>query len=140
MPHEPRDGSVREFAGHALLLLAGTLRQRTGRGGCPRPCTPLPYRRRPASRRCGSARWSCRSCASMLWRKCRQVNESRGVGGISKGLLAKNRVSDNVGGVKYFLSVLTPALVRARHFALAETVPFQPRLARNHFRSGTQSD
>jgi hypothetical protein len=25
-----------------------------------------------------------------LWRKRRQVNESRGVGGISKGLLAKN--------------------------------------------------
>ena len=31
--------------------------------------------------------WSGRSCARMLWRKRRQVNESQGVGGISKGLL-----------------------------------------------------
>jgi hypothetical protein len=29
--------------------------------------------------------------ARMLWGKCRQVNESGGVGGISRGLLAKNR-------------------------------------------------
>jgi len=52
--------------------------------------------------------------------------------------LTKNRLSDNVGGVKYFLSVLTPALVRARHFALAEAVPFQPRLARNQFRNSVR--
>src|SRR5215831_6592952 len=32
-------------------------------------------------------------------------------------------VSDNAGGVKYFLSVLTRALRRARHFALVEKVP-----------------
>jgi hypothetical protein len=29
----------------------------------------------------------------MLWRKRGQVNESRGVGGISKGLLAKHRIA-----------------------------------------------
>ena len=28
--------------------------------------------------------------AATLWRKCRQVNESGGVGAISRGLLAKN--------------------------------------------------
>jgi hypothetical protein len=32
----------------------------------------------------------------------------------------KHRVSDNVGAVKHFLSVLTRALRRARHFALVE--------------------
>jgi len=32
----------------------------------------------------------------------------------------KNRVSDNVGGVKHFLSILLRALRRARHFALVE--------------------
>jgi hypothetical protein len=42
-------------------------------------------------------------------------------------------LSDNVGGVKYFLSVLLRALRRARHFALVEDVPIQPRLARNPF-------
>ena len=36
------------------------------------------------------------------------------------GLLVKNRLSDNVGGVKHFLSVLPRALRRARHFALVE--------------------
>ena len=34
--------------------------------------------------------------------------------------LAKNRVSDNVGAVKHFLSILLRALRRARHFALVE--------------------
>ena len=34
--------------------------------------------------------------------------------------LAINRVSDNVASVKHFLSVLTRALRRARHFALVE--------------------
>src|ERR1019366_9055784 len=44
-------------------------------------------------------------------------------------------VSDNVGAVKHFLSVLTRALRRARHFALVEDValPYQPRPARNQF-------
>ena len=45
-------------------------------------------------------------------------------------------VSDNVGGVKHFLSVLLRALRRARHFALVEDCANQPRLARNHFRFG----
>src|SRR5580700_12020497 len=47
----------------------------------------------------------------------------------SETSLAKHRVSDNVGCVKYFLSVLTPALVRARHFALSENcaVPTKAR-------------
>src|ERR1039457_3900512 len=49
--------------------------------------------------------------------------------------LAKPGVSDNVGAVKHFLSVLTRALRRARHFALVEDValPYQPRPARNQF-------
>ena len=34
--------------------------------------------------------------------------------------LMKTGVSDNAGSVKYFLSVLTRALRRARHFALVE--------------------
>ena len=34
--------------------------------------------------------------------------------------LAKNRVSDNVGGVKLFLSTLGRALVGERHFALVD--------------------
>jgi hypothetical protein len=65
---------------------------------------------------------------------------NRGVGAFTKGLLLKNRVSDNVGSVKHFLGVPTHALRRARHFALVEGLPYQPRLARNRFRSGTQSD
>src|ERR1700733_3618371 len=32
----------------------------------------------------------------------------------------KNRVSDNAGAVKHFLSILLQALRRARHFALVE--------------------
>ena len=32
------------------------------RSRCLRPCRPRPFRRRRASRRCGSARWSGRSC------------------------------------------------------------------------------
>jgi hypothetical protein len=46
--------------------------------------------------------------------------------------LAKNRISNNVGGVKHFLSELRRALEQERHFALVEDVPYQPRLARNH--------
>ena len=47
--------------------------------------------------------------------------------------LTLSGVSDKVGGVKYFVSVLIRALRRARHFALVENVPIQPRLARNQF-------
>jgi len=36
-------------------------------------------------------------------------------------------VSDNVGGVKFFLSTLQHAPNEERHFALAEEVPFQPK-------------
>jgi hypothetical protein len=39
---------------------------------------------------------------------------------LATGLL-KNRVSDNVGAVNHFLSVLRRALRRARHFALVES-------------------
>jgi hypothetical protein len=42
---------------------------------------------------------------------------------------SKTGVSDNVGGVKFFLSTQQHALNEERHFALAEEVPFQPRLA-----------
>src|ERR1035437_970118 len=54
--------------------------------------------------------------------------------------LSQTGVSDNVDCVKHFVGVLTRALRRARHFALVEALPYQPRLARNRFRSGTQSD
>jgi hypothetical protein len=47
--------------------------------------------------------------------------------------LLQNRVSDNVGGVKHYSSVVVRALGRARHFALVEELPYQPRLARNRF-------
>jgi hypothetical protein len=50
-----------------------------------------------------------------------------------EGLLAKNRLSNNVGGVKAFWSVAMRARRRARQFALLEQVPYQPRLARNRF-------
>src|SRR5437660_277858 len=45
-----------------------------------------------------------------------QVNESQRVGGKSKGWLAQNRVSDNVGGVKQFSSTLQNALKRRAPF------------------------
>jgi hypothetical protein len=35
--------------------------------------------------------------------------------------------SNNAGVVKYFLSALTRALRRARHFALVEALPYQPK-------------
>jgi hypothetical protein len=44
-------------------------------------------------------------------------------------LLAKNRVSDNVGGIKLLSTILRHALREERHFALVEEVLFQPRLA-----------
>jgi len=45
--------------------------------------------------------------------------------------MAKHRVSDNVGGVKHFLSVLLCALRRARHFALVEKQLPVPTKARS---------
>src|SRR6266852_239120 len=51
--------------------------------------------------------------------------------------LTKNRLSDNVVPVKYFLGVLTRALRRARHFALVEAVPYQPK-ARSQSVSGQE--
>ena len=41
--------------------------------------------------------------------------------------LAEPGVSYNVGDVKHFLSIPTRALRRARHFALVEAVPYQPK-------------
>jgi hypothetical protein len=41
--------------------------------------------------------------------------------------LAKNRVSDNVGGVKHFSSTLHHALREERHFALVEGLLFPPK-------------
>jgi hypothetical protein len=38
--------------------------------------------------------------------------------------LLQNRLSDNVGAVKKFLSTLQHALVEERHFALVEAVAF----------------
>jgi len=38
-----------------------------------------------------------------------------------------NRVSNNVGGVKHFWDALARALRRARHFALVEELPYQPK-------------
>ena|SRR5450759_771081 len=43
------------------------------------------------------------------------------------GQLLKYRVSDNVGGVKHFWGALARALRRARHFALVEALPYQPK-------------
>jgi hypothetical protein len=54
----------------------------------------------------------------------RQVNESHGDGGCSRESLLKNRLSDNVGGVKQFSSTPQHALVEERHFALVEAVAF----------------
>jgi hypothetical protein len=42
-------------------------------------------------------------------------------------VLDSTRLSDNVVPVKYFLGVLTLALRGARHFALVEAVPSQPK-------------
>jgi hypothetical protein len=50
-------------------------------------------------------------------------------------------VSDNVGGVKFFLSALRRALTEERHFALVDGFCFaNRRLAGNRFKSGTRSD
>jgi hypothetical protein len=55
--------------------------------------------------------------------------------------LLKNRVSDNVGGVKFFLSTRWRALMEERHFALVDGFAW-PTVGshRNRFRSGTRSD
>ena len=55
--------------------------------------------------------------------------------------LLKSGVSDNVGGVKTFSSILRHALRKERHFALVEkgAGPTQDS-HRNRFRSGTRSD
>ena len=63
----------------------------------------------------------------MLGGRQGQVNESDGVVGGSTGQLLINRLSDNVGGVKHSWSALARALRRARHFALVEDVPCQPK-------------
>src|SRR5438477_6931480 len=57
-------------ADHSLTHRAGTLAQLFGPAASPRPHTPLPYRRRPASARCGNARWFGRSCKKSADRKC----------------------------------------------------------------------
>ena len=55
--------------------------------------------------------------------------------------VVKNRLSDNVGGVKFFLSTLRRALIAERYFALVDGLCFaKGRLARNRFRSAIQSD
>jgi hypothetical protein len=51
--------------------------------------------------------------------------------GFGANRLTKPGVSDNVGGVKHFLSVLLRALRRARHFALAEKQLPLPTKARS---------
>jgi hypothetical protein len=45
--------------------------------------------------------------------------------------LLKNRVSDNVGGVKHFLSTLPHPLEEERHFALSEKQLPLPTKARS---------
>jgi hypothetical protein len=53
----------------------------------------------------------------------------------------KNRVSDNVGGVKHFSSTRLHALGEERHFALVDGVAFPTVGSRVIvFRSGTRSD
>ena len=44
-----------------------------------------------------------------------------------EGQLAKNRVSDNVGGVKFISSTLRRALMEERHFALVDGFRFANR-------------
>ena len=61
---------------------------------------------------------------------CRRGNSLFGAAGSYSGtgvksMIVKNRLSNNVGGVKHFASVLIPALRGARHFALVEAVPVQ---------------
>ena len=54
-----------------------------------------------------------------------------------RNFLKTTGVSDNVGGVKFFVSVRTRALRRARHFALIEEVLY-PTKARSQSVSGLE--
>jgi hypothetical protein len=71
-------------------------------------------------------------------RKTRQRHSQPRRHSVDRTFSTPTGVSDNVGSVKHFLGALARALRRARHFALVEgsALPYQPRLARNHFRSG----
>jgi hypothetical protein len=51
------------------------------------------------------------------------------IGRCEAGWLVLNRLSDNVGSVNHFLSVLLRALRGARHFALVEAFAFAVALA-----------
>ena len=53
-----------------------------------------------------------------------ELATTRGIDAGPKRWLAKNRLSDNVGGVKQFSSTPQHALVEERHFALVEAVAF----------------
>src|SRR5260370_36190979 len=64
-----------------------------------------------------------------MLRKCGEAHQ--------KSLVFEHRISDNVVPVKYFVSVLTRALRGARHFALVEAVPYQPK-ARSQSVSGQE--
>ena len=89
-------------------------------------------------------RWSVRLCIPAIVHfdePC--VHEKRAIlsaPSCRSAQLAKHRLSNNVGGVKPFLSVLVRALRRVRHFALVEDVP-SPTKARSQsvFRSGTHA-
>jgi hypothetical protein len=63
-------------------------------------------------------------CYSPLDPCSRQYEEIVIASGIisAVGLLAKHRVSNNVGSVKHIQGAPIPGLVRARHFALVEAV------------------
>ena len=52
---------------------------------------------------------------------------SGGEKSFGRQLLLRNRISNNVGGVKHFWDALARALRRARHFALVEELPYQPK-------------
>jgi hypothetical protein len=73
-------------------------------------------------------------CAATAWQATGKTIWSLVIPNLlNESLLAKNRLSNNVGVVNQISSVLVPALRRARHFALVEEVPIQPRLARNQY-------
>src|ERR1700674_3737560 len=60
-----------------LLHQAETSGRQNDGGLRPPPCRPHPSHHRPASRRCGSAKWFGQSFAGMLWRVAGHVNEVR---------------------------------------------------------------
>ena len=49
------------------------------------------------------------------------------------GRFCEIAVSNNVGGVKHFSSILLHALEEERHFALVDVCAFQPGLASNRW-------